>query len=69
MPTRTLRQLERDGVVKRHDLVEVPPRTRRRGSDTDFEGRYNVLAPVDAKRSAISDFAAGWLMQALQKTS
>lgn len=39
--------------------------------DTEFEaeGRYNVLVPVDAKRSAIADFAAGWLTQALQKTS
>ncbi|MBX4949122.1 hypothetical protein HJA95_05865 [Rhizobium binae] len=29
--------------------------------DTEFEGegRYNVLLPVDAKRSAIADFAAG----------
>lgn len=37
MLTRTLRQLERDGLVLRHDFEEVPPRVEYGLSDTGME--------------------------------
>jgi len=37
MLTRTLRQLERDGLVIRHDFNEVPPRVEYQLSDSDLE--------------------------------
>lgn len=37
MLTRTLRQLERDGLVLRHDFGEVPPRVEYGLSDTGME--------------------------------
>ncbi|WP_205623310.1 winged helix-turn-helix transcriptional regulator [Citrobacter freundii] len=37
MLTRTLRQLERDGLVIRHDFSEVPPRVEYELSDTGME--------------------------------
>ena len=37
MLTRTLRQLERDGLVTRHDFEEVPPRVEYELSDTGLE--------------------------------
>lgn len=37
MLTRTLRQLERDGFVLRHDFDEVPPRVEYELSDTGME--------------------------------
>ncbi|PKC45601.1 transcriptional regulator [Pantoea ananatis BRT98] len=37
MLTRTLRQLERDGLVIRHDFGEVPPRVEYELSDTGME--------------------------------
>ncbi|MCP1610733.1 DNA-binding HxlR family transcriptional regulator [Azospirillum lipoferum] len=37
MLTRTLRQLERDGLVIRHDLAEVPPHVEYRLSDSGLE--------------------------------
>lgn len=37
MLTRTLRQLERDGLVIRHDFNEVPPRVEYELSDTGME--------------------------------
>ncbi|MDO9415990.1 LysR substrate-binding domain-containing protein [Pararhizobium sp.] len=33
----------------------------------EAESRYNILVPVHTKRSAIADFTAGWLTQALQR--
>lgn len=37
MLTRTLRQLERDGLVIRHDFNEIPPRVEYELSDTGME--------------------------------
>ncbi|AEX06605.1 TPA: helix-turn-helix transcriptional regulator [Klebsiella michiganensis] len=37
MLTRTLRQLERDGLVIRHDFSEIPPRVEYELSDTGME--------------------------------
>ncbi len=37
MLTLTLRQLERDGLVLRHDFEEVPPRVEYELSDTGME--------------------------------
>jgi len=37
MLTRTLRQLERDGLVVRHDFEEIPPRVEYELSDTGME--------------------------------
>ncbi|MBB2984820.1 DNA-binding HxlR family transcriptional regulator [Paraburkholderia tropica] len=37
MLTRTLRQLERDGLVLRHDFEEVPPRVEYELSDTGMD--------------------------------
>jgi len=37
MLTRTLRQLERDGLVIRHDFGEVPPKVEYELSDTGME--------------------------------
>lgn len=37
MLTRTLRQLERDGLVLRYDFEEVPPRVEYELSDTGME--------------------------------
>lgn len=37
MLTRTLRQLERDGLVLRHDFAEVPPRVEYELSDSGME--------------------------------
>ena len=37
MLTRTLRQLERDGLVLRHDFEETPPRVEYELSDTGME--------------------------------
>ena len=35
--------------------------------EVEAEGRHNILAPLNARRSAIADFTAGWLTQALQR--
>ena len=35
--------------------------------ELDAEGRHNILVPLSARRSAITDFTAGWLTQALQR--
>jgi LysR family glycine cleavage system transcriptional activator len=37
------------------------------GTEFEAEGRHNVVVPVNAKRSAIAHFTAGWLTQALQR--
>ena len=37
MLTRTLRQLERDGLVFRHDFEETPPRVEYELSDTGMD--------------------------------
>ncbi len=50
MLTRTLRQLERDGLVMRHDFEEVPPRVEYQLSDSGLELLVRMVPPMDVDR-------------------